>query len=78
LLDAAVPFLCGAVAGFCFGKGCRDRFEQVALVSFDLQEVFAAFFHDGAGGFVLVVEWIGRDGFSVERRDLFDQVLCSL
>ena len=47
LLDAAVPFLCGAVAGFGFGKGVRDTVEQVALVSFDLQEVFAAFFQSG-------------------------------
>ena len=75
LLDAAVPFLRGAVAGLGFGKGCRDRFEQIALVSFDLQEIFAAIFHDGTGGFVLVVERIGGDGFAVERRELFKQVL---
>ena len=67
-----MPFLCGAVAGFGFGKGFRDAFEQVALVAFDLQEVFAAFFYDGAGGFVLVVEGVGRDGFGVERRQLIE------
>ncbi len=67
-----MPFLCGAVAGLGFGKGFRDAFEQVALVSFDLQEVFAAFFYDGAGGFVLVMQRVCRNGFSVERRQLFE------
>jgi len=55
LFDATVFFLRGAVAGSASGEGVLDVFEQVALVSFDLQEVFAAFFYDGAGGFVLVM-----------------------
>ncbi len=67
-----MSFLRGAVAGFGFGKGFFDGLEQAALVAFDLQEVFAAFFYDGAGGFVLVVEGVGRDGFAVERRELFE------
>ena len=69
-------FLCGAVAGLGFSKGFRDPFEQGALISFDLQEVFAAFFYDGAGGGVLVMERIGCNGFSVERRKLSEQILC--
>ena len=48
------------------------------MVAFDLKEVFAAFFYDGAGGFVLVVERIGGDDFTVECGELFQQVLCGL
>jgi hypothetical protein len=35
-------------------------------------EIFAAFFDDDAGGFLLVVERVGGDGFAVERGKLFD------
>jgi len=56
LFNAPVSFLRGAVAGFGFGKGFLDGLEQATLVAFDLQEVFASFFYDGAGCFLLVVE----------------------
>ena len=69
-------FLCGAVAGLGFSKGFRDPFEQGALVSFDLQEIFAAFFYEGTGGGVLVMERISCNGFSVEGRELSEQILC--
>jgi hypothetical protein len=55
LFDAPVGFFCASVAGLGPVEGLLERLEQVALVSFDLKEVFAAFFYDGAGGFVLVV-----------------------
>lgn len=48
------------------------------MVSFDLQKVFTPFFYDDAGGFLLVVEGVGRDGFSIECGELFQQVLRGL
>ena len=47
--------------------------EQMRLVALDLEEKFAAFFHDGAGGFPLAVQGIGGADFAVEGREFFDQ-----
>jgi len=66
LLDAPVLFDGFSVAGPGSGERIPDVFEQVALVGFDLLEVFASFFDCAAGGFMLVVQRIRGDGFPVE------------
>jgi hypothetical protein len=52
--------------------------EQADLVRLDLLEVFAAFLNGNAGGFVLVVQRIGGDGFVVESAVLREQCLGRL
>ena len=72
MFDAPVPFFCASVAGLGSGESFLEGLEQVALISVDLQEVFFAFFYDGAGGFMLVVQRVGGDDFSVEQRQFFE------
>ena len=45
------------------------------MIGFNLLKVFTSFFDCDADGFVLVVQGIGGDGFSVERNLGDDQVL---
>lgn len=69
-------FLFGGTIGWRgFGEGSLNGLEQVALVCFDLQEVFAATLDDGPGGLVLAVERVGGNGFPVEFGKLREQVL---
>ena len=49
--------------------------QEGRLVAFDLQEVVPAFVHDGAGGVLLAVERVGRDGFSFQRRQRAQEFL---
>ncbi len=52
--------------------------EQGRLVGFDLEEVFAAFVHDDARGFLLAMQRVGRDGFAFERRHGGEELLRDL
>jgi hypothetical protein len=70
LFDAAMSFFCGTVTGTGSGEGFLDGLEQARLIAFHLLEVFAAFLDREAGGGLLVVERVGRDGFAIERRKL--------
>ena len=78
LFDAAVLLFRGAIAGPGSAEGILDVPEQVALVAFDLLEVFTAFLDLGTGGFELVVQRIRGDGFVVERGKPSDQLLRGL
>lgn len=75
LFDASVLFDSLSITGSGFGERVLDVFEQIALVGFDLLEVFASFFDYYTSGFELVVQRIRRDGFPVERNLCSDQVL---
>jgi len=66
LFYAPVFFDDFAVAGPCCVESVPDVVEKVALIGFDLLKVFTSFFDCDAGGFVLVVQGVGGDGFPVE------------
>ena len=44
--------------------------EQVGWVAFDLEEIVAAFFHQGPGVRTLAVQRVGGDDFPIQRRRL--------
>ena len=69
LLDSPMPFLLASINGGDFGEGFFQVRVKSLLVVFDLLRVVAAFFDGDTSGFLLIVQRVGGDDFSLQRRD---------
>lgn len=61
-----MPFLGASVSGGDLGEGFLQVRVKVLLVVFDLLSVVTTFFDGDTSGFLLIVQWVGCDDFSIQ------------